>query len=157
MITRPENRSQNPPSSKAIPKHGAVDRKQPANQNLTKISRFIVKLRELPHGSSLSFTRTSALVGSRGILCLPKERENLRLLEQNRELPFQELSSHFMLLLKAEPLRFTGTPRSRRTKKGAPARGSSLCEANDAQTLAYRAFLASIAAWPAARRASGTR
>lgn len=157
MITRPENRSQNPQSSNAIAKHGAVDRKQPASQNLTKMSRFIAKLRKLPYGSFLSFAGTSELVGSRSILRLPKEKENLRLLEQNREPPFQELSSQFMLLLEARPLRFTDTPLVHETKKGAPACGSSLREANDVQTLAYLAFLASIAAWPAAKRASGTR
>ena len=35
--------------------------------------------------------------------------------------------------------------------------GQIVSIANNAQTLAYWAFLASMAAWPAARRASGTR
>lgn len=91
-----------------------------------------------------------ALAGSRNILHLLEERE-IAPAGRNRELPYQELSSHFMLLLEAEP------PCAHLTKKGVPACGNSLRDVNNAQTLAYWAFLASMAAWPAARRASGTR
>ena len=43
-----------------------------------------------------------ALAGSRNILHLLEERE-IAPAGRNRELPYQELSSHFMLLLEAEP------------------------------------------------------
>ena len=46
-----------------------------------------------------------ALAGSGNILHLLEERE-LASVGRNRELPYQELSSHLMLLLEAEPPSF---------------------------------------------------
>ena len=43
---------------------------------------------------------------------------------RNRALPYQELSSHFMLLLKTEPRRFTGAPCAYLTKREFPHAGT---------------------------------
>lgn len=58
-----------------------------------------------------------ALAGSRNILHLLEERE-IAPVGRNRELPYQELSSHFMLLLEAEP------PCSHLTKRELPYAGT---------------------------------
>ncbi len=60
-----------------------------------------------------------------------------------------------MLSLKTEPRRFTGALCAHLTKKGVPACGNSLHEANNAPTLAYWAFLASIAALMSIEHALG--
>ena len=65
-----------------------------------------------------------ALAGSRNILHLLEERE-LAPAGRNRELPYQELSSHFMLLLEAEtPSVHGNTPLTPDEKRELPHAGA---------------------------------